>query len=84
MGVSLESIAEELRRLRDVVENSPRLCRKDILRRYGWSRSTLYRKLKQGFPKPSRGFWKMADLDTWDADLSPIQPLEFVRRPSRK
>lgn len=67
MGVSLENLLAELRRLREAVENSPRLARKDVLRRYGWSRSTLHRKLKAGFPKPSHGFWRPADLDAWDA-----------------
>ena len=66
MAVTLEGLAQELRRLRECLENTPRLTVKDVLRRYGWSRSTLYRKLKKDFPRPHRGFWAVCDLDAWE------------------
>jgi len=61
-----ESLADELRRLRDLVENTPRLAVKDVLRRFGWSRSTLYNRLRDGFPRPKAGLWRPADLDEWE------------------
>lgn len=67
MGATLDDLMQEIKLLRQSLENTPRLTAKDVLRRYGWSRSTLYRKLKAGFPKPVRGFWRPSDLDAWDA-----------------
>jgi predicted DNA-binding transcriptional regulator AlpA len=58
--------------VRELLAKSPPitqlLARKDVLRRYGISRSTLYRLLAKGFPKPVRGFWRPADLDQWDLE----------------
>jgi len=88
--VTLEEIVARLEtrlnRLVDLQENTPRLNTKDVLRRYGWSsRSTIYRKQKrEGFPQAKRHLWRPGDLDAWDADPRPGQPLQSVRRPARK
>jgi len=63
----LEAIAVELGRLREAVNNTPRLSVADVLRRFGRSRSWLYNQLHDGFPRPVRGLWRPADLDDWEA-----------------
>jgi predicted DNA-binding transcriptional regulator AlpA len=80
----LLGLADELRKIRDLLANTPRLTAKDVMRRYGWSRSTLYRKQKRGFPKPQRGFWAVSDLDAWDAQPGQTQAGQSVQRPSSK
>ena len=68
---ALDHLTAELRELRKLIAQSPpitaMLARKDVLRRYGISRTTLYRWLAKGFPKAQRGFWRPSDLDTWDS-----------------
>lgn len=67
---TLEELAEELERLREMVLSRARLHTKEVMQRYGISKSTLYRRLASGdFPRPIkwRGpalrFWPVADLE---------------------
>jgi len=85
MSVSLASLHSELTKIhvairvvREIVDNAPHLARKDVLRRYGWSRSTLYRQMRRGFPKPHQGFWTPHDLDAWDANGRPASGLQVA------
>lgn len=51
--ISLESLAAELRALRDLIESSPLLHRKDLARLLGVSERTITRRLaRPGFPRP--------------------------------
>jgi predicted DNA-binding transcriptional regulator AlpA len=53
--------------LKEAVLNQPRLHRKDLMLRYGWSESTLHRNLRRGLlPKPVRfsgPLWRPQDLE---------------------
>ncbi len=63
---TLRKIVFIVQELQEAVLNQPRLHLKDIERRYGWSRATVYRKLKRGIlPKPIRfngSLWRLKDL----------------------
>jgi predicted DNA-binding transcriptional regulator AlpA len=65
--VTVQELAEALQRLERRLTNTPRLFLKDVLRRYGFSRRTLYRKLKRGeIPRPIRfsgPLWRLEDLE---------------------
>jgi predicted DNA-binding transcriptional regulator AlpA len=65
--VPLKFLMNEVTRLRQMLANVPRLHRKDILRRYGISKSTLHRRIRAGtFPKPVRitgPVWRLVDLE---------------------
>lgn len=47
--------------------NAPLLCRKDLMRRYGFGKTTLHYRCKlPGFPRPIRisgPRWRLADLE---------------------
>jgi len=68
---AMDLLRAELTDLRKLLCQSPpltaMLARKDVLRRYGISRTTLYRWLAKGFPKAVRGFWRPSELDAWDS-----------------
>jgi predicted DNA-binding transcriptional regulator AlpA len=76
MTMSLEDLTrghrtllEAVQRLQRLVLNVPRLHKKDVQARYGWSRATLDRKIASGhFPKPVRfggqPLWRLDDLET--------------------
>jgi len=61
-------LARDLAELRAALLVTPRLTVKDMLRRYGWSRSTLYRRSwARKLPPPAqreagRPLWRLADL----------------------
>ena len=63
----LKVLAVELERLERLLANTPRLHVKDVLARYGWSSSTLYRRLKaRRFPRPVHqvgSLWRLEDLE---------------------
>ena len=63
----IEALAAELAELQAMLSNTPRLHVKDVLSRYGWSPSTLYRRLRAGrFPAPVRlagSVWRLDDLE---------------------
>ena len=64
---TLETLAEEVARLRELVLTTPRLFRKDVERLLGLSERTLSRRLKdRRFPKPiydaGRPKWRPADF----------------------
>jgi len=69
-SLTLQEFAAELQALRRAVFNQPRLHPKDVQRRYGWSKATLYRKMRQ-LPRPIRfsgPMWRLEDLE--QAELS--------------
>ena len=65
--VTLRSLAAQVEALRRALLNQPRLHVKDVLRRYGISKATLYRRRRRGlFPKPVRfcgPLWRLDDLE---------------------
>lgn len=87
-GLTLEELASELKRLRDWI-SSPLLCRKDLMRRYGISESTLHRWIRQKglLPDPVRMAgprWRLADLEAAEASgqiRRPDTSGQTVRRP---
>jgi predicted DNA-binding transcriptional regulator AlpA len=61
----MQEFANELQALRRAVFNTPRLHPKDVQRRYGWSKATFYRKLRE-LPRPIRftgPMWRLEDLE---------------------
>lgn len=59
-------LQERCQRLQELVLNTPRLHRKDICRRYGWSDSTFFRKKDAGkIPPPVElgHLWRLEDLE---------------------
>lgn len=69
---TMEQILRELQSLRRIIINQPRLHRKDVMVRYGWSESTLHRRIRDGrLPPPvmfSRPLWRLGDLE--DAEIA--------------
>jgi predicted DNA-binding transcriptional regulator AlpA len=69
--VTLQSLADQVDALRRALLNQPRLHVKDVLRRYGISKATLYRRLdRHRFPKPVRftgPLWRLEDLERAEA-----------------
>ena len=63
----LKELAAAVAELRELIANRPRLHRKDVMRRYGFSESTLHRRLRKcWFPAPRRfggPLWRLADLE---------------------
>lgn len=67
----LEQLHAEVSRLRELVEGTPLLHRKDVERLLGVSQSTLTRRLKRrDFPKP-----------TYDAGRPKWRPSQFAGQP---
>jgi len=68
---TLEDLFSAVADLRAALANTPRLHRKDVLLRYGISKSTLHRRLAKGeFPEPVRimgPLWRLADLEAAEA-----------------
>jgi len=64
------SLQERCQRLQELVCNTPRLHRKDLMRRYGISEDTLDRWLKRGLlPPPIRirgKLWRPEDLEAME------------------
>jgi predicted DNA-binding transcriptional regulator AlpA len=59
-------LQERCQRLQELVLNTPRLHRKDICRRYGWSDSTFFRKQRVGkIPPPVElgHIWRLEDIE---------------------
>ena len=80
--VTLEALAARL----DLLLQTVRLSRKDVLRRFGWSDSTLRRRLRRGFPPPRRDelgkpYWTLPDLeaDSLAGHVCPSSGSGFVR-----
>ncbi|HEX3626680.1 MAG TPA: hypothetical protein VH280_14800 [Verrucomicrobiae bacterium] len=69
--VTLRSLAAQVEILRRALSNTPRLHVKDVLRRYGISRATLYRRLARGdFTRPVRfcgPIWRLDELERDEA-----------------
>lgn len=65
--ISIEALAAKLETLEDLVLNAPRLHRKNVMVRYGFSESTLHRWMREGrLPDPIRisgPMWRLADLE---------------------
>ena len=76
-------LASDVENLRELVSNTPRLHRKDLLARYGISQSTLDRRIRSGrlpaairFPGP---LWRLADLEAAEARTTlPVCPFVSV------
>ena len=71
--MTLEELSRHVRLLEHAVRGFQRLHLKDVLNRYGWGRSTLYRKLSAGqIPRPVRlggqPIWRLEDLE--EAELA--------------
>lgn len=78
-NTTLEEVAAEIAwlrsevvYLREEIANTPRLHRKDVMARYGISKSTLHRwlKLPGRLPRPVRfggPLWRLADLEKAEA-----------------
>ena len=65
---SYQRLQGTVQRLERAVKAFQRLHLKDVLNRYGWGRSTLYRKLSAGqIPRPVRlggqPTWRLEDLE---------------------
>lgn len=69
--VTLRSLAAQVSILQRALLNQPRLHVKDVLRRYGISKATLYRRKAIGrFPRPvwfSGPLWRLEDLERAEA-----------------
>ena len=69
---TIESLASELARLRELVCQAARLRRKEVAARYGFSVRTLERRLKRrAFPRPSLiagPVWALTDLEAAERD----------------
>ncbi len=64
----IRTLQETVQRLQRLILNVPRLHKKDVQARYGWSRATLDRKIASGhFPRPVRlggqPLWRLEDLE---------------------
>jgi len=73
----VQTLQETVQRLQRLVLNVPRLHKKDIQSRYGWSRATLDRKIAGGhFPRPVRfggqPVWRLEDLEA--AEIAGLLP----------
>ena len=68
---SLRDLAEQVSQLRQLITNSPRLHRKDVMLRYGFSEATLHRWMRKGLlPEPIRicgPLWRLVDLEAAEA-----------------
>jgi predicted DNA-binding transcriptional regulator AlpA len=69
--VTLQSLADQVEALRRALLNQPRMHVKDVLRRYGFSKATLYRRIQdRRFPRPRRftgPLWRLEDLEQAEA-----------------
>lgn len=76
---ALCALAADVEHLRELVANTPRLHRKDLLARYGISQTTLDRRIRSGtipaairFPGP---LWRLADLESAEARTTTTLPV---------
>lgn len=68
---TLSRLAAQLARLQELITNTPRLHRKELMLRYGCSESTLHRWIRKNLlPRPIRftgPLWNLADLEAAEA-----------------
>ena len=77
--VTLQMLAAQVETLQRALLNQPRLHVKDVLRRYGISKTTLWRRLRQGrFPRPKHftgPLWCLEDLERAETTGQIAKPL---------
>jgi hypothetical protein len=79
--VTLQSLADQVEVLRRALLNRPRLHVKDVLLRYGISKSTLYRRIRAGrFPRPIHFTGPLWPLDR----LERAEGLGHLSRPASR
>jgi hypothetical protein len=70
----LESIIRRV--IREEMETLPNeiVSRKELRKRYGWSDTTVYRRIQEGMPSLKGGLFKINDIERWlHGDVQAIQ-----------